>query len=553
MRGLLAAVVVVAFVPRIAAAQRWQDATASCTGTTAEWSSKVELADVDGDGLPDILVANGGDYATPGTPEPVRVWKNLGNWTAAAPHCSEISSTAVLGFTGLSRMVKVGDLDGDGKVDIFTGGAWHTQAKLFLRGASGWTDASDHLPQQPTSIGDAELGDVDGDGDLDIVITDWGAQDPGATGYPGGPMRLYRNDGTGHFTEDTAAMPTQLIKWSWDIELVDVDNDWDLDILISCKSCTTSYLYLNDGTGKFTNAPNALPHYRNNYDFAPMDIDGDGYVDLATINDGPGSTNHIFHNRGDGTFADETTTRMTGTANPGADDNASVWLDADDDGDPDLLVGSLSGPDRLLLNDGHGVFTLAPGAATPDDTPGTLGIAVADLDGDGRVDVVQAQGEVAFPEKVQLATAMIAVDTHAPVIQVEPAPGPGGIVHARVHDRISPLRLVDLQSVELRANGQAVPVRWYGEYLWRAQLPANATTYEVCATDRRGNTACVPGGGNTGDGRGMSGDAGITQCPDSSACPRAGCCDVGGDPRGASLLVVVVGLCLRARSRRAGF
>jgi hypothetical protein len=257
-----------------------------------------------------------------------------------------------------------------------------------------------------TRIGDAELGDVDGDGDLDIVITDWGAQDPGTT--------------------------------------------------------------------------------------------GSGRTD-ATV---PQRRQRPLHRR------------------------------------------------PLLLNDGHGVFTLAPGAATPDDTPGTLGIAVADVDGDGRVDVVQSQGEVAFPEKIQLATAMIAVDTHAPVIQIERMPGRSGIVHARVHDRISPLRLVDFPSVALRANGQAVPMRWYGEYLWAAQLPAQATAYEVCATDRRGNSACVSGGDDPGDDPGKtSGDAGVTHCPDSRGCPRAGCCDVGGDSRGACSLALVIGVCLRADSR----
>jgi hypothetical protein len=543
MRAALVVAVILAASP--AAAQRWQDATASCLGTTAEWSNKIELADVDGDGLVDILVANGGSYSTPGAAEPTRIWKNLGNWDQpGVSHCSEISSQAVLGLTGSSRMIKVADVDGDGDLDILTGGAWHTQLRLFLREGDHWVDATAQLPQQLTSIGDAEFGDVDGDGDLDIVLAEWGTGNPGDTNYQGGRTRLYLNDGHGNFTEATdAQMPATLIKWSWDLELVDVDNDFDLDILVSCKLCSTSYLFRNDGTGHFTQDDNALPHFSNNYDFAVMDIDGDGFLDLATINDGVGSKNHIFHNRGDGTFADESAERMTATANPGADDNQSVWLDVDDDGDADLLVASLSGPERLLLNDGTGHFTLAPGSATPDDTPGSLGIAVGDLDGDGRLDVVQAQGEVAFPEKVQLATAMVAVDTHPPVVAVEEVHG-GGRVRARVHDHQSPYHAHDFQKISLVVDGTESAMTWYGEYLFAGTLPATWTTYKVCATDRRGNPGCSREVGPVADGPRPGDDAGVM-----GETKPGGCCD-SSTARGSLVPVIAVAL-LRRRRRYA--
>jgi hypothetical protein len=542
MRGLVVTVVIGVAIPRAALAQSWQDATAQCTGTTAEWSNKIEVADVDGDGLPDILVANGGAYNAPGTAEPTRIWKNNGNWGASASHCTEISSTAVLGFTGLSRMIKAADIDGDGDLDLVTGGAWQTQLKLFVRDGTMWTDASAQLPQQLTSIGDAEFGDVDGDGDLDLVLAEWGS-----VLATGGRTRLYRNDGAGHFTDDTAtAMPDILVKWSWDLALVDVDNDWDLDVLVSCKSCTTSYLFRNDGTGHFTDDPNALPHFRNNYDFEAMDIDGDGDLDLATINDGVNSTDHLFVNRGDGTFADETATRLAGAANPAEDDNAAVWLDADNDGDADLLVASLSGPDRLSLNDGSGHFALGP-AATPNDTPGSLGIALADLDGDGRLDVVQSQGEVAFPEKVQLASSTVPVDTQPPVVRAEFFPT-GPVIHARIHDHQSPSHLHDWKSVTVTYNDATgihdLAMHWYGELLWRADLPAGGYVQSVCATDRQNNTGCAvsPATDDAGVGRD---DAG-TGPPGGN--PK-GCCDASGDPRGTLVLVVVVVLALRARTR----
>ena len=124
-----------------ARAQRWDDATAATIGATGEWTNKVELADLDGDGWVDILFANGGDYDAAGPPQPQRVFRNLGNWAQAAPHFAEITAS-VFGAAAvrLARVIKVGDLDGDGDLDIFVGGAHGTASGLFLRKAGGGYD-----------------------------------------------------------------------------------------------------------------------------------------------------------------------------------------------------------------------------------------------------------------------------------------------------------------------------------------------------------------------------------------------------------------------------
>ena len=84
---------------------------------------------------------------------------------------------------------------------------------------------------------------------------------------------------------------------------------------------------------------------------------------------------------------------VAGRRNVGEDDNVVAFLDFDSDGDADFLIGSLSGPDRLLVNDGKGRLSVALDVFDGPPTPGTLGLALADLDGDHRLDVVQAQGE----------------------------------------------------------------------------------------------------------------------------------------------------------------
>ena len=205
-------------------------------------------------------------------------------------------------------------------------------------------------------------------------------------------------------------MPDTLIAFSWDLELVDVDNDWDLDVATSCKLCDGSQLFMNDGTGTFTDETDArIPAFGNNYEFAPIDLDGDGFLDLVTINDGAatpfGLAEHVFRNDGTGTFEDMTDAWWGPEANTGWDDNGAVALDVESDGDADFIIGSLDGPDRLLINDGSGVLTLADDVFDAVPSGGSLSMALADLNGDGIIDVVEAQGEVPGQEDERVTSA----------------------------------------------------------------------------------------------------------------------------------------------------
>lgn len=201
-----------------------------------------------------------------------------------------------------------------------------------------------------------EPADVHLDGDLDLVLADWGPGDALTNG--GGPVLLWRNDGGGVFTDVTStAMPALRVGMSWDLEVADVDQDRDLDVLVSCKVCTGSVLLVNDGLGTFTDASTQLPQAGNNYDFELMDLDGDDDLDAVTINDGPRLRESVWLNDGAGTFVDATATWLPDSENRGLDDNVSCFVDADGDGDADWLIGSLSDPDRVLFQDG-GVFRL---------------------------------------------------------------------------------------------------------------------------------------------------------------------------------------------------
>jgi hypothetical protein len=443
------------------------------------WSNKVELCDIDGDGALDALVANGAAYNAPDAPERPAHWRNAGD------HFVDVDVDIDPGWW---RVVKCADVDNDGDLDVFFGGTYQSQSVLLKNTDGALSRDDDALPPLPLSLGDAEFADVDGDLDLDLVVADWGDGDPF---FVRGRPRLFINDGAGAFVDDSdARLPTARTGFSWDLEAVDVDDDTDLDLLVSCKSCSDGgLLFENDGDGHFLDVSGLLPGAGNNYEFEVIDIDDDGDLDLFTINDDVDLGERVLENQGGhfaplrGAFAD--------VAN-GDDDNAALVVDVDGDDDLDVLVGSLSGSDRVFVNDG-GVFVDVVVAVDADDTPGTLGVALGDLDDDGRLDLVMGQGEAAFDERVFLGDE-IAADTLPPRILRVAVDAAHGRLVARVHDRVTPARPGDLVVVA-RVLGQSgtrtVPLTAAGELLWAGPLAGGDLRATVCATDRGGREACA--------------------------------------------------------------
>jgi len=487
----------------ITSSELWVDETETYLPITAEWTNRVEVADINGDDRVDLIFANGGNYSAPGTPEFSRIFINQG----PEKKFKEITTQVFSEQKYLSRVIKVCDVNEDGIPDIIVGTTYQTQSQLYMGlGAGKFKNVTaTQFPKMNASVGDLELGDVDADGDLDMVLSDWGIGSN--MNNTGGRTLLWLNDGDGNFTDVTKTqMPELLIQFSWDVEFFDFDNDFDLDIAISCKRCGTSRIFVNDGVGNFEDK-RLLPAYTNNYDFEIMDVNNDGFLDLITINDGEivlGASDsrreHIFLNQNGETFIDATDMLWPDSENIGKDDNNIVFLDYDSDGDPDFLISSLTGEDRLLENNGAGNFKLLQPVLKGKPTPLTLSMALGDINNDKKLDIIMGQGEGkdGIEERIFIAKNS-APDTAPPIIshyQITENKDTGTTtIKARIHDNKSPNMPQDWRSVLVIVGEMAVSTSmiWYGENLWQASFP---TTLEknlvtICATDRSENKKCI--------------------------------------------------------------
>lgn len=223
---------------------------------------------------------------------------------------------------------------------------------------------------------DIECADIDGDSDLDIFI---------ANEYT--PNKLMLNNGSGVFTDGTAGrLPAKNLD-SEDIAIADFDNDGDLDVVFATEDHRIHEYYLNDGSGSFMNdVSSRLPQSTANSVLAE-DINNDSIPDLvfgnANANDTPGQ-NFILINNGDGTFRDETYQRLDTVLDVTQDIKMG---DLDGDGDKDMVVGNEDG-NKLYLNNGSGFFVDSTASRLPlTGTEETRKVTLDDVDEDGDLDI----------------------------------------------------------------------------------------------------------------------------------------------------------------------
>ena len=259
---------------------------------------------------------------------------------------------------------------------------------LFLLAAAPVTRAQNITftlaTPQPSLVevygGSSASGDIDGDGDMDLLMV-------GQT--PGRETALYVNDGFGGFTEVATPFPEASASVT---RFVDLDGDGDLDLFFSGNGFNVAefaHTYLNNGQGAFTLLPNpALPQFQGT-GVAIGDVDGDDDPDLllAVKDENNTLVADLFLNDGNGNF-----TAAGSTAFTPVEFGAVAFLDAEGDGDLDALIaGSQQNGDAstmLYLNDGAGDFT--PDGANTFVPLNANDVDVADTDGDGDLDILMS-------------------------------------------------------------------------------------------------------------------------------------------------------------------
>jgi serine/threonine-protein kinase len=271
------------------------------------------------------------------------------------------------GASGLSsshsQASAMGDYDGDGDLDVFISGCCATpNDKLFRNDGTGtFTDVTTAAGLKTTDHTGRRgaWADFDNDGDPDLFA---------GGDYGTNANWLYRNNGDGTFTDVTTA--SGMSSSGGEVLWFDIDNDGDLDLLAG------GTVWRNNGTGTFTAAQTGFPTTFAASAAVAGDYDNDGDLDLL-------AGTALWANNGTGTFTDTTTAAgLTGLTSAAA----AAFADIDNDADIDLYL-AYNGANTLWRNNGNGTFTNATTTSGLGDPAHTTDVSFADIDNDGDVDL----------------------------------------------------------------------------------------------------------------------------------------------------------------------
>jgi hypothetical protein len=262
----------------------------------------------------------------------------------------------------------VGDVDNDGDLDVIAANYGGSTASVRLNAGNGTFSAGQEISvgSLPESIA---MGDIDGDGDLDLIVSNGS--------FSGPALNVRFNSGSGFFSNGQSIPSNTYYK----VVLGDVDGDGDLDILAldGSTNAVSVYLNINVSSGTFTPSSQGSVSVGNGaFDLAISDIDNDGDLDLLTANDNI-NTVSVRLNNGSGTFSGGQEVAV------GINPARLVTGDLDGDGDVDFItVNQGNNTVGVRLNNGSGSFSNGQTLVFS----GITSLAASDVDNDGDLDLL---------------------------------------------------------------------------------------------------------------------------------------------------------------------